>query len=470
MKKSSLYKIHRYLSIVCLIPVVFWCVSGLTHPIMANWFRIKPAHRSAPKTKIDTSLVKYSAKEVALRNSISSFNNLGIKTFNGKSYYFFEKENKYLFVDVKTGVELKNGSEIYATELARHYLGGELLKVINISVVNNYTQEYKVINRFLPVYKVSFNDKNHSDVFVHLPSSGLGTINDGFRRVQLWIFSNFHNWDFLGDNHNIKPFLIFTFSLLTFIVGVLGLYIYVINKNKYKKRKKGNQKLKKRNLHRYLSVPVSIFFLMFAFSGGYHAFQKFEPYDLNQYQPKEFFTVATLGNNMLQLQNVNNIKRISLVKIKGSDFYRVAYYNTNKANYYSTASLELLVNGDELYAKERANEITGLNNAIISSVNFVTKFQNKYGFINKRLPVYEIVYNDDKGTKCYVETASGIPGSLVNNSKKIEALSFIMLHKFHFLDFLGKGNRDVIITISIIAILLTLISGLRVFLQIVKNR
>jgi len=430
----------------------------------------KTAHRIAPIVKLDTAKIKFSAKQVALKNKISIFQNLGIKVLEGQPYYTLTQQNKQLFFNATNGVQLDNGAVTYASYLAKYYLGNKQAKITNVEVVTNFTGEYKVINRHLPAYKVSFDDKAKTDVFVHIPSGGLGTINNNFKRTQLWIFSNFHNWDFLGDNHTIKPFFIFTLSLATLIVGILGLYIYFVNKKKFKKQKKGVERLKRRNIHRYISVPSSVFFIMFAFSGGYHAFQKFEPYFLNQYQPVVNFDVETLKNDVLKVNGVTNFQRVSLVNIKNENYYRVSFFRNPVAKYYHSTTLKVVRDGDELYAKQRALEILEKQISEIESVSLIQKFQNKYGFINKRLPVYEVVFKDEAGTKCYVETASGIPGALVNNAKKREALSFIMLHKFHFLDFLGKGTRDVIIALAVLSILLILFSGLRIFIQIIKKR
>ena len=455
---------------MCLVPMFLWCVSGLTHPIMANWFRVQPAHRTAPITHIDHATVKLTLQQVLEKNKITDFNNIGIKQINQQWYYSIEKEGALLFFSVKTGEELIDGDEVYAKELASYYLGKAEVKAVDVNIVHQFTQEYKLINRHLPVYKVSFNDKAKSDVFVHLPSGGLGTINDGFKRTQLWMFSNFHNWSFLGDNHTVKPFFVFVFSAMSFVVGVLGLYIYFVNRKKYKKRKKGNSKLKQRNIHRYISVPASVFYLMFSFSGAYHALQKFEKYFLNQYQPVHTFKVEDVNQNFLELPNLEQLQRISLVKIKGEIYYRVAYYKNPKASYYKVQDLEHLINADEVYAKQRAQEITGLNTENLNEVSLITRYQQNYGFINKRLPVYHVQFNDDLNTQCFVETASGIPGAVVNKVKKREALSFIMLHKFHFLDPIGKGNRDIIIGLAVLAIVFVMFSGLRVFLQTILNR
>jgi len=470
MKKSILYKIHRYLSIVCLIPVVLWCVSGLTHPIMANWFRIKPVHRTAPVVKIDTAKILLSAKQVAVNNDLDTFQNIGIKVLKQQPYYMFNVGGNEQFYNTTTGDLLKKGDLKYASFLASYYSGFKESTITGVNIVTEFSSDYKVINRHLPVYKVSFSDAGKSDVFVHIPSANLGTINNSLKRSYLWVFSNFHNWDFLGDNHTIKPFLVFTLSLSTFIVGVLGLVIYFVNRKKYKKRTKKVKKLKKRNLHRYLSVPVSIFFLMFSFSGAYHAFQKFEVYDLNQHEPINTYNVEVLTMDFLEVNSFDKLQRISLVKIQEEIFYRFSFLKNPIAKYYNANTLEELKDGDEKYAVARAVTISKKQEAQVSKINLITHFKNEYGFINKRLPVYGVSFNDAKGTKCYVETASGIPGALVDKNKKREALSFIMLHKFHFLDFLGKQIRDVIIALAVLSVLVVLFTGLRVFIQLVRKR
>ena len=170
------------------------------------------------------------------------------------------------------------------------------------------------------------------------------------------------------------------------------------------------------------------------------------------------------------IDKVNRIQQVSLVKIKEDSYYRVQLLRENKALYFNSNSLKELLKGDEIYAKERALLITEKVALDVKEINFITHFENKYGFINKRLPVYEIAFKDAKNTSCFVETSSGIPGSIVDTDKKREALSFIMLHKFHFLDFLGKGTRDVIIALAILSVLMILFSGLRIFIQIIRNK
>jgi uncharacterized membrane protein YukC len=37
--KQNMYKWHRTLGIITLIPVIFWTLSGIMHPFMAHFFK-----------------------------------------------------------------------------------------------------------------------------------------------------------------------------------------------------------------------------------------------------------------------------------------------------------------------------------------------------------------------------------------------------------------------------------------------
>ena len=450
-----------------MFPVLFWALSGLLHPIMANWFRVKPAKRMPVVQQIDTTTVNIGLQEALSITKLKTINNYGFVTIVGKVYYRFQyNDNKQIYVDAKSGVVLSDGDNIYAKQLADYYSGITNATVKRIDLVTDYNTEYKVINRYLPVYKVSY--ENDWDVYVHVPSGKLGTINDVFKKKYLWCFSMFHNWDFLGSNHTVKPMAILLLSIVTFVTGVLGLYIYFVNRKKYKKRKKGNQKLKQRNIHRYVSVPSSVFLLLFAFSGGYHAVQKFNPVSLNDFEPKQVFSVEHFVKDPVKELEGEVISSLSLVKINTKEYYRIVYAANKKVCYNDVLTFNPLKNGDEVYALERAKDITG--EMEVKGVKPIFKFSHEYGFINKRLPVYKVDFNTKDNLTCYLETETGIPGAIITDTKRREGFSFSMLHKYHFLDKpLGKEKRDVFIAFAIVCILSVLISGLLVFLQILRK-
>ena len=74
---------------------------------------------------------------------------------------------------------------------------------------------------------------------------------------------------------------------------------------------------------------------------------------------------------------------------------------------------------------------------------WITRFEGEYGFINKRLPVVAFE-NLQNGDRYYVEPRSGVLAAHVRDSDRAEGWSFAWLHKWHFLDGLGRDARDAV--------------------------
>jgi hypothetical protein len=65
-----------------------------------------------------------------------------------------------------------------------------------------------------------------------------------------------------------------------------------------------------------------------------------------------------------------------------------------------------------------------------------------------------------------VETTTGRLSTKVNDSARREGFSFAFLHKYSYLDFLGKNMRDGIMTTAAMSVLMVSILGLIVFFKI----
>lgn len=463
MKKSTLYKVHRGLSVLVLIPVLLWCFSGLLHPVMSNWFRIQPAHRSAPKTTTAKNDIQISIDSLLKKQQIKNVAQLGLIHFNDQSYYQVKQDGTIRYYDTNVGAALKEGDTVYAKYLANYYLGDDKAKVKQIELLEDFTDEYKSINRYLPIYKVSYNSS--MDVYVHTVTGKLGTMNNRIKKGYLWCFSMFHNWNFLGHQPRLKPIVIFVFSVCTFITGLLGLWIAFMNRSKYKKRKKGIEKLKKRNFHRKWSVVVSLFLLMFSFSGAYHAISKYDyspsgySNHVNHYSSDEFNTdIRTV------LPEDTQIQKMALATIEGALYYNISIKGMKSPQYYHTQTLTLLKNGLHQHATSLAKQQR--SNFELKQVENIYKFAHEYGFINKRLPVVKVSANTDDHLTYYIDTFEEVIASKIDDSRRKEAFSFLMLHKFHFLDKpIGKKNRDIVIALAILSILGILFSGFSVFLS-----
>lgn len=437
---------------------------------MSNWFRIKPAKRFVMHQgfKVDSTYIK--PQLINHPEGQSTVNNFRLVNIDGQPYYQTEKDNFYNYYNAKTGAHLPNGDNIYAKQLARYFLGDKTSGIERVERIDEFTSEYKVINRLLPAYKVSFKRDDGMDVYVHTPSSRLGTLNNSFRKGYMWFFSMFHNWNFLGQGHSVlKTTVVFVFSVLVFVAGSLGLGIYVVNRKKFKARKAKSDKLKPRNRHRKLSVAASLFLLLFAFSGAYHAFQKYEPYVLHTLKPKQNIRLSELSSfNNLKVSKP--IHSLSLVQIDNDTYYRVRYSGKKgRTDYIHTKTLTPLENGNIQYAINRAVEVSGGKKDKITQTEIITKFGDEYGFINKRLPVVKVDFDTYDNLSTYIETSSGIPGAIIRDKNRYEGLSFAFMHKYHMFDFLGKGIRDSIMALATFLVVLIALTGLVVFMRMKKR-
>ena len=84
---KSLYKWHHRLGLLVTLPILGWCISGLTHPIMANFFKIRPAHRAVTvqAPKLDSTAL--SLKQILEQEGIQQFKQVRWMRYEDQPYY-----------------------------------------------------------------------------------------------------------------------------------------------------------------------------------------------------------------------------------------------------------------------------------------------------------------------------------------------------------------------------------------------
>lgn len=464
---NQLYKWHHRIGLILTIPILGWCISGLTHPMMAHLFKIKPAKRSLKPHRISLDSSSVSLEEALEKHAIAEFNNFRLIEYKEASYYQIIKEGKETaYINTKTNTLLENGDELYAEYLARYFLGDSKSPIAGITKLNQFTFEYKFINRLLPAYKVSFDREDRMDVYVETNSARLGTMNNRTRKTCIAIFSYLHNWSFLKGMPNLKLFLMLAFMAMAFFVAASGLTIYGFLWKTFQKRKPSKSS-SNRKWHRRIGLMVSISTLGFAFSGGYHAFAKSNAAKVKAVSAPVFAS-STVNQFPKLIDKIGDrlIKNISMVQIETENFFQVAWMERGtETSYFNTKNLERLGKGGERYAIHLASKYSQLPSDKILSTTVIRKFEGEYGFINKRLPVTKVQYDTEENHSVYVETASGKLAANISAPKRLEALSFLMLHKYHFIDPIGKTIRDVIIVSLILGIMLVNILGLVLWLK-----
>lgn len=464
---NKLYKWHHRIGLLITIPILGWCISGLTHPMMAHLFKIKPAKRVLMPRSHTLDSTSISLEQAFVQHNIKEFSNFRLVHYQEQSYYQIIKEGaETIYINTATNTKLENGDEEYATYLARYFLGDDDSPIAGITKLNQFTFEYKFINRLLPVYKVSFERADKMDVYVETNSSRLGTMNNWTRKTCIAIFSYLHNWSFLQGMPNLKLFLMLAFMAMAFFVAASGLTIYGFLWKTFQEQK-SSKSTSNRKWHRRIGLMVSISTLGFAFSGGYHAFVKSKAAKVTPVVAP-VFVQSTIEQFPKLIDKIGDrlIKNISIVKIGTESFFQVFWMEkATETSYFNVATLERLGEGEERYAIHLASTYSKLPTDKILSTTSIQKFEGEYGFINKRLPVTKVQYDTKEKHSVYIETSSGKLAANISAPKRLEALSFLMLHKYHFIDPIGKTIRDIIIVSLVLGIMLVNILGFILWLK-----
>jgi hypothetical protein len=509
-----MYKWHRILGIMTVIPVIFWTCSGLSHPIIAHWFKVPLAHEYVRPEVINRAQVKLSIQQVLNKNGINLFSSCRLVQFGGKTYYQVKNRKKEIsYFSAADGKQLLNGEHIYATYLGRFFLGDSSSRIKSITQVSSFNGEYQYVNRLLPVWKLSFDRKDKMDIYVETAQSRLANYNDSNRKIFLWVFSNFHSYAFIANmtSNTIRYIVILVFATIVIFSTLSGLLVYGFLWKKFKKPVKGQKVGFLRRNHRSIGIAVSLVTLSFIGSGAYHATRKFKPDDRINYvvEPEINNNQLAFSSNDLPLK-WDEVSHIAVVRFENKSYYQVRYLkkeddswkqqqvakaetfdqkdkkNKPDMDYYDAADGQLLPEGImehsyslvkhfvaqgaaegeaaccEMMANAAADESAPL---IISSSAYLTKFDKDYGFINKRLPVVKLALSTPSHLTYYVEPATGRLAAKVQDSDRREGLSFAVFHKYLLVDFAGKNFRDFITALAAMGVLIVSLLGLILFIK-----
>lgn len=496
MLRKNIYKWHRTLSLFIALPVFLWAVSGFMHPLMTN---IKPAIASAfisPKP-IDTGKIKMGIGEILQQHDIKTYHRFRLISIDTNWFYQIQTNPKFkpIYFSTVNGKKLVNGDELYAQYLGGKFLLGDKEKDITasdnsniraadetseccasataciknviskspvkqVAYIQSFDKEYKEINRLLPAYKISYQRKDSVRLYVETTSDRLAYAVDDCRAFFDNIFSTLHNWgwmDALGDFKYILMAMVLSITILT---TIMGLYILCITKSV---KKKDNPALKARKRHRTIATLAFLFTLMFAFSGAFHALEKVNKVNKNGLIREQSIQTNGYSPDIAAiLRQINApVTNISSVSIGDSLYWQV--FAPSAVFYINTKNNQLLKNGDEQYAAHLGKQHSGFSNQDIKAKTFITKFNGEYGFVNKRLPVWKIGFNQKDNVRYYIETSTGYVSTIVQDSDLWEGLSFAYLHKHHFMDWTGKMGRDISTMFWALVQIVLIATGLMLF-------
>ena len=513
--KQNMYQWHRTIGIITIIPVIFWTLSGLMHPFMAHFFKPEIAHEKLEIQTVKPTDLALSLQEVLNQNNIKQFKNFRIVSFNNATYYQVKNSIGDLhYFNASTGKELENGDAIYAEYLSRYFLDDQKSPVKKSNLITEFDNQYKYVNRYLPVYKITLDRPDTMEVYVETSSSKLATYNPASRQFFIWFFDTFHNWSFIDaiSNNSIR---IIVMIILLSIIGfsaISGIVIYGFLWKQFKKTDSVTPKKGIRKYHRQIGIWISLFTITFAFSGAYHATTKWDPYTLSQmvYEPTFKTSDISLANTKLNI-DWSRFQNASLIDFNDSIYYRCQLEEKAKSKfkkpkfdsnskwnkkdfpktevvYINVTTNKVASNLDMQYAEflayyftdgapkapccEMMNpEIpeeaeTSLENIKLLESKVITNFENRdYGFVNKRLPVIKLAYDTPEKTTYFIETATSRLAAKINSSDIVEGYSFAIFHKYLFMDWAGKNIRDLTMVLAALSILVVSVLGLILFIK-----
>ncbi|WP_228450728.1 PepSY domain-containing protein [Chryseolinea soli] len=497
MLKRNIFKWHRTIGLITLVPVIFWTLSGLMHPFLSHWFKPVIAREFMEPKVLDRSQVQLSLQEVLKKNDIADFKNFRLVVFDAQTFYQVKSiDGSLRYYNAATGDRLKDGDVKYAEFMARYFLDDQKSKIKSITLQTEFDQQYKYINRYLPVWKISFDRPDAMDVYIETSSSRMGTFNTGARKAFLWVFDNFHNWSFLEriTNNTLR------ISIMVLLLGIIltsavsGIVIYGLFWKRFKKLNNTNEKKGLRKYHRQIGIATAFIALTFTMSGAFHATRKLEPNVLPEMVYEPIIRTSELNTASLSL-NVDweRLYNLSVVRKSKHDYFQVFYIKTEdeppQTLYIDAADGHVLENGDLVYAKflgkkflEVLSQKTSMTaacceemgagnasageDATLLKAELVPKFENReYGFVFKRLPVVRLAYDTPDDQTLYVETATSRLAATINGTDRVEGYSFAIFHKYLLMDWAGKNVRDVTMMLSAFGLLTVCVLGLLVFLK-----
>lgn len=476
-----LFKWHRRIGLLTCFGLFCWGFSGMLHPVMMHW-QPQPATQMPPAQSI---LLKDVTPLMALlkQHGISNVRNIHLIRLEGQAYYqvIVPGQAKRLYFNLQDGSLLRNGDSRYAIMLARHYLNDRRSPVQSIERIARYTDEYPQINRLLPVYRVKFDRADGMRAYIDTEGARLATLVDHPKALLSLIFSLLHTWSFLRANPMLK------YGMLILLMAVAassmtGIWLY------FATRKKAFQRLKNaplRQFHRSVGLLVSVTTLTFSLSGFYHlihglSHSKFPTISENSFNVAELESVFPAALRQLSLQT------FGFSRVNGQPYYRIAQKNQQSAfnakdaenhaqrpqalsssvavEYLAFKSGHPLTLGDRRYAEQLASAYSHLPTDRILSVERVDRFNNEYGFIFKRLPVFRIAYDTPDNALYFVETSTDQLAAKLTKADAQEGWVFANVHKWAFVG-PWTDARDVLAVCFAFGNALIALTGLCLFLK-----
>src|SRR5690606_14415837 len=164
------------------------------------------------------------------------------------------------------------------------------------------------------------------------------------------------------------------------------------------------------------------------------------------------------------LPDDGSLYRLNLVELDGEPTWRL---ETDRALLYRNARGEDM-RGDaaERYLQQRFAHYaaqSGLGQP--REIGLQERFEQDYVFVFKRLPILKASYDDAAHSALYLDPVDGALAAQVRDADRLGGASFAYLHKWELLHHLGKVTKDLLLSLTALALLVLALSGLWLLLR-----
>ena len=472
---------HRRLGVVAAMGALLWSVSGMLHPLLV---RATPeaANRAPPALAVErpTQPLK-SPAQLAAMAGIGQAVSFRLVALAGEPYYQVQAAPAAppRYFHAARGHELPDGDRRYARALARHYLGDHAGPIQDIRRVEEFGGEYDAVNRVLPVYRVAFAGADNVRAYVDTVTSLNGALVDDGKAILDWLFRNLHKWDWLHGAEPLRLAVALALVMAALVTAASGIVVYL--------KGAGGGRRWLRLWHRRVGLAASVVLLGFAASGGIHLVKMSVDGTAPSPVHRPDLSLGEMDSapDAAMLAADFGLRALALVRVGDAYYYRVervrdpgagtgespqpATHGHHGPSGGAGEVLYLAAHGSAVDARDHALDValagTALPSSRVAGVMEVRDFGGEYGFVNKYLPVMRVDFDTPVRDAVYVHTASGRIAARIDDADRVEGWLFAYVHKWDFLEPLGRDLRDGAMVLGALLIAGVSILGMALFLR-----
>lgn len=474
---KSLILLHRWLGVFACIAILMFAGSGILHPVMS---RLQPQPAQFKPPAIDMPATARPLDAVLQQNNIATIAAVASVSIGDAVAYRIQPETSVArYFDVSSGAEIVDGERRHAEFLARYFLGDTEAAIVSAQVISKFDDDYVFINRLLPVWRVDFERSDGIRVYVDTAGNRLATLSDSPKRIFQSYFRTLHDFQFLENHNRLRVTIMLVLLTSTLVTAAAGLVMYV----RLKRAAQRLQRLPARRWHRRLALAMAVVMFSFTISGAWHLIYSqmeatqpvaaralFRSAEMGGVAPDRAWTLLRVADTpCYRVNSASSAGVWSAADMAGEHaHHHVADSSPAKpvpplAECLDTQSGQPIANAEILLAEHLARFYSG-STAPIAAMVPIFKFDDEYGFLNKRLPVWKVQFADSD-THWYVENSSGALALRAEKAGALDGWIFSIFHKARFISDPYKNLRDGFLMVVALGCIVVALLGMVLFLQ-----